>query len=86
MPYNALGDLYKTEIVKRLQDLGCNIKNVHALNLILEEMGLLEHIGRNWLTTDAGVKFAIYRGRVFDADAWHPELVEAVFKFLKSKG
>ena len=85
MPYNVLGDLYKTEVVKRLQDLGCNIKNVHALNLILEEMGILEHVGNNWLTTKAGVKYTIYRGQVFDAGAWHPAIVEAVFKFLKSR-
>ena len=40
MPYNALGDLYKIEVVKRLQKMGCNVKSVHALNLILEKMGL----------------------------------------------
>ena len=41
MPYNALGDLYKIEVVKRLQKMGCNVKSVHALNLILEKMGIL---------------------------------------------
>ena len=39
MPYNALGDLYKIEVVKRLQKMGCNVKSVHALNLILENSG-----------------------------------------------
>ena len=43
MPYNALGDLFKSEIVTKLQKMGCNVKNVHALNLILESMGLLIH-------------------------------------------
>lgn len=48
MPYNALGDLYKIEVVKRLQKMGCNVKSVHALNLILEKWAslfILEIIG-----------------------------------------
>jgi len=85
MPYNYLGDLYKSEVVARLQELGCNVKSVHALNLILEEMGLQEHSGNNWVTTDAGVKYTIYRGRVFDADAWHPSIVDAVYNYLKNR-
>ena len=44
MPYNYLGDLYKGEIVCRLQEMGYSIKNVHELNLILEKMGILEHL------------------------------------------
>ena len=26
MPYNSKGDLYKREIVKKLQDKGCDVK------------------------------------------------------------
>ncbi len=85
MPFNALGDLYKTEVVKRLQDMGFDVKNVHALNLILEAMGLLKHFGNNWLTTDKGVKYTIFRGPVFDAAAWHPSIVDAVADFLRNK-
>lgn len=83
MPYNYLGDLYKSEVVKKLQEKGCDVKNVHALNLILEEMGLLIHSGKRWLTSDEGVKYTIYSGKVFDADAWHPSIVDAVYKYLK---
>ena len=60
MPYNALGDLYKIEVVKRLQKMGCNVKSVHALNLILEKMGILIHSGDHWLTSKNGVKYTIY--------------------------
>lgn len=35
MPFNCLGDLYKSEIVALLREKGCNVKNVHELNLIL---------------------------------------------------
>lgn len=55
MPYNALGDLYKIEVVKRLQKMGCNVKSVHALNLILEKMGILIHSGDHWLTSKTGL-------------------------------
>ena len=64
MPYNALGDLYKIEVVKRLQKMGCNVKSVHALNLILEKMGILIHSGDHWLTSKNGVKYTIYSSQV----------------------
>jgi hypothetical protein len=83
MPFNCYGDLYKSEVVKRLQERGFNVKNVHALNLILEDMGVQIHSGNNWLTTNECVKYTIYRGRVFDADAWHPEIVDAVAEYLE---
>ena len=52
MPYNALGDLYKIEVVKRLQKMGCTI----------------------------------YSSQVFDADAWHPSIVDAVLEYLQNSG
>ena len=55
MAYNIYGDLYKSEVVSRLQENGYNVRNVHALNLILEEMGLQDRSGSDWVTTDAGV-------------------------------
>ena len=85
MVYNVYGDLTKSEVVSRLQEKGYHIRSVHTLNLILEEMGLQEHSGNNWLTTDAGVTYTIYRYRVFNADAWHPSIVDAVADYLNSK-
>ena len=37
MPYNCKGDLYKSEIVKKLQNMGYDIKSVNALNKIMEK-------------------------------------------------
>lgn len=85
MAYNCYGDLYKREVVIRLNEMGCNVKSVHELNLILEEMGLQEHYGNNWLTTEAGVRYTIYSGPVYNADAWHPEIVEVVYDYVRSK-
>lgn len=31
MPYNYKGDLYKREIVNKLQNMGLDVKNVNAL-------------------------------------------------------
>lgn len=85
MPFNAYGDLYKSEVVLQLQARGCDVKNVHALNLILEEMGILEKVGRDWLTTDAGMKYTIYTLPVYNADAWHPCIVDDVYDYLNSR-
>lgn len=82
MPFNYLGDLHKYEIVERLKSLGCKVNSVHALNLILEEMGILEHQGNSWLTTEKGVKYTIYRGKVYDADGWHPSIVQEIYRYL----
>lgn len=84
MPYNAFGDLYKSEIVTKLQQMGYQVKNVHQLNLIMEEIGLQIHDGGHWLTTKAGVKYTIYSSQVFDADAWHPSVINLICDFLNS--
>lgn len=84
MPYNCYGDLYKTEIVARLNSMGCSIKNVHELNLILEEMGILKHYANGWFTTEAGVKYTIYSGPVVNAEAWHPSIVKEVYSYIMS--
>lgn len=83
MPYNCLGDLYKSEIVSLLRKKGCAIKNVHELNLIMEKMGLLIHSGNHWLTAKEAVKYTIYSSQVFDAEAWHPSIVDVIYRFLK---
>mgnify|MGYP000293125404 CR=1 FL=1 len=85
MPFNYLGDLYKSEIVALLRKKGCDIKNVHELNLIMEKMGLLIHSGKHWLTAKEAVKYTIYNNQVFDADAWHPSIVAVIYKFLNQK-
>lgn len=83
MPYNYKGDLYKREIVKKLQDVGLDVKSVNALNKIMEKMGLLIHYGNGWGTTDAGAKFSMWHKGVLNSDSWHPELVDEIAKFLK---
>lgn len=83
MPFNYLGDLYKREIVDLLRKKGCNIKNVHELNLIMEKMGILIHYGNGWLTSKDAVKYTIYKAQVYNADGWHPSVVDIIYKFLK---
>lgn len=85
MAYNYLGDLYKKDIVNILRKKGFDIHSVHALNLVLEQMGIQEHFGNNWFTTDAGVKYTIYRSTVCNADAWHPTIVDEIVRYLRSK-
>lgn len=59
MPYNPKWDLYKIEIVNKLQDMGFDVKNVNNLNKIMEKMGLLIHYGNGWGTTDKGAKYSM---------------------------
>lgn len=84
MPYNYKGDLYKREIVKKLQDMGFDVKSVNALNKIMEKMGLLIHYGNGWGTTDAGAKFSMWHKGVLNSDSWHPELVDEIAKSTKN--
>ena len=70
MPYNCKGDLYKREIVEKLQNMGFAVKSVNALNKIMEKMGLLIHYANGWGTTDKGAKFSM----------WH----KGVLSFLNS--
>lgn len=83
MPYNCLGDLTKSEIIEALRKKGCNIKNVHELNVIMEKMGLLIHYGNNWITAKDAVKYTIFNTQVYDAKAWKPVVVDLIYKFLK---
>ena len=82
MPFNCLGDLYKSEVVSALRKEGFDVKDVHALNVILEKMGLVEHWGKIWMTTEKGVKHTIYKDRC-NADAWHPSVIKEIIAFLK---
>lgn len=83
MAYNWKGDLYKCEIVKKLQDMGFDVKSVNALNKIMEKMKLLAHYGDVWRTTDIGAKFSAFHKGVLNCNAWHPELVDEIAEFLK---
>lgn len=85
MAYNCKGDLYKIEIVKTLQNKGFNVKSVNALNKIMEKMGLLIHYSNGWMTTDKGARFSMWHKDVLNSDAWHPEIIEEIAKFLKKK-
>ena len=85
MPYNCKGDLAKREIVHMLQNMGFDVKSVNALNKIMEKMGLLVRYDNGWGTTDLGAKFSMWHKEVFNSDAWHPELVDEIVKFLKNK-
>lgn len=86
MPYNPYGDLYKSEVVYELNERGCNIKSVRALNLIMEEMGLQEHYANGWMPTDEGMEYTPYIDKVLNAEVWHASLVDAVYDYLDSKG
>lgn len=81
--YFDINGIYKSEIVALLRKKGCEIKNVHELNVIMEKMGLLIHSGNHWLTAKDAIKYTIYNSQVFDADAWHPAVVDVIYKFLK---
>ena len=60
MPYNFMGDLYKREIVEKLQKLGYNVKSVNALNKIMEQMGLLHlYYGDGKGKTTAAIGLAV---------------------------
>ncbi len=85
MPYNCKGDLYKREIVNILQSMGFDVKSVNALNKIMEKMGLLIHYGNGWGTTDNGARFSMFHKGVLNCEAWHPELVDEIIKYLKNK-
>ena len=85
MPYNCKGDLYKREIVEKLQNMGFAVKSVNALNKIMEKMGLLIHYANGWGTTDKGAKFSMWHKGVLNSDSWHPELIDEIANFLKSK-
>ena len=82
MPYNYLGDLKKREIVQKLQEAGCDVKSVNALNKIMEEMGLLNRCANKWVTTDYGASFSLCNKSVLNSDVWLPELVEEIINYL----
>lgn len=85
MPYNYKGDLYKIEIVKKLQKMGYNVKSVNALNKIMEAMGILVHYANGWKTTVRGAQFSMSHRDVLNCEAWHPEIIDEIINYLKNK-
>lgn len=63
--------------------MGFDVKSVNALNKIMEKMGLIIRYGNGWGTTDVGTKFSVFHKGVFNCEAWHPELVEEIAKYLR---
>ena len=41
--------------------------------------------GNGWGTTDKGAKFSMWHKGVLNSDAWHPEIVDEIVKYLKNK-
>ena len=65
--------------------MGFDVKNVNNLNKIMEKMGLFIHYGNWWGTTDKGAKYSMWHKGVLNSDAWHPELIDEIAKFLKNQ-
>lgn len=49
----------------------------------MEKIGLLVHCGNGWGTTDVGTKFSMWHKGVLNSDAWYPEIIDEIAKFLK---
>ena len=83
MEFNLMGTLTKREIIALLSNRGCNIKDVHELNLIMEEMGLLICSDGKWSTTKDAEKYTRSNTQVVDEAVWSPSVVDAIYKFTK---
>lgn len=70
------------ELVDLLNYTGCRVKNVHELNLILEEMGILEKTSNGWLVTEKGGK---YSPRVFQPNSWRKEILPVIGGYIQAK-
>lgn len=78
--------LKKIQIIKELgKNYSISIKNVHQLNLILEEMGILKHFANGWATTDKGLKFSIYISKGLNDDLWKECIVKEIMEYLTKK-
>ena len=83
MEFNWMGELTKQEVIELLRKRGCDIKDVNALNMIMEEMGLLICLEGQWSTTEEGIKYTSCNSQVVDVAVWSPSVVDAIYKFLK---
>lgn len=86
MEINLMGALTKQEVIALLSNRGCNIKDVHELNLIMEEMGLLICSDGKWSITGDAVQYTNCNSQIVDAeDIWRLSVVDAIENFLKGK-
>ena len=86
-PKPCVSVLDKCSIVASLNNRGYDVKNVRALNPILEEMGVLKRIGKDWVVTDYGLQYSIYKGHtVNEATGFRSTLIDAVQEYLDKKG
>ena len=77
--------LTKAGIVALLQKRGYSLKNVNELNKLLVEMGFQKQNGRYWMTTKEGIPYTIFSNSVANVNAWLPEIVDAICKYLRHK-
>lgn len=83
MEFNWMGELTKQKVIALLRKRGCDIKAVNALNMIMEEMGLIIRLEGQCSTTEEGIKYTSCNSQVVDAAVWRPSGVDAIYKFLK---
>ncbi len=81
-----MSSLRKFEIINQVASkYGIGIKSVQKLNKILEEMGIIEHCGKGWLTTTKGLIYSIYSSQTINDDLWRENITEAIVEHLKKK-
>ena len=83
MDFNWMGALTKQEVIALLSNKGCNVKDVHELNLIMEEMGLLICSDGKWSTTKEAEKYTSSNSQIDDEVLWRPSVIDAIYKFTK---
>ena len=48
-------------------------------------MGLQTHFSNGWLTTEKGKDYTSYISQVYNADAWHLEIIDSIKEYLTNK-
>ena len=81
MEFIWMGALTKPEVIALLRNRGCTINNVHELNKIMEEIGVLVRSESQWLITEEAVKYTSSNSQVDEA-IWCPSVVGAIHDFL----
>jgi len=81
MEFIWMGALTKPEVIALLRNRGCTINNVHELNKIMEEIGVLVRSESQWLITEEAVKYTSSNSQVDEA-IWYPSVVDAIYDFL----
>lgn len=76
-------DLADLKELLRLMQISGNNLNQYAKKA--NETGSIYHEDNGWVTTDKGEKFSMWHKGVLNSDAWHPELVDEIIKYLKSR-